>query len=48
LIVEYLPKGSPDLSALKECWRREGKDDLLVSKLSQVCKTKNSSYYKLL
>jgi transposase len=31
MIVEYLPKGSPDLSAVEECWR-QGKDDLLVSK----------------
>jgi len=31
MIVEYLPKGSPDLSAVEECWR-QGKNDLLVSK----------------
>jgi transposase len=31
MIVEYLPKGSRDLSAIEECWR-QGKDDLLVSK----------------
>jgi transposase len=29
--VEYLPKGSPEFSAVEECWR-QGKDDLLVSK----------------
>ena len=29
--VEYLPKGSPGLSAVEECWRK-GKDDLLVSR----------------
>jgi len=29
--VEYLPKGSPEFSAVEECWK-EGKDDLLVSK----------------
>ncbi|MBV9176718.1 MAG: transposase [Nitrososphaeraceae archaeon] len=29
MIVEYLPKGSPDLSAVEECWR-QGKDDLLL------------------
>ena len=27
----YLPKGSPELSAVEECWK-QGKDDLLVSK----------------
>ena len=27
----YLPKGSPEFSALEECWK-QGKDDLLVSK----------------
>jgi transposase len=32
LIVEYLPKGSPELSAVEQYWRRQGKDDLLVSK----------------
>src|SRR5437763_6035133 len=31
MIVEYLPKGSPNLSAVEECWR-QGKNDLLVSK----------------
>jgi transposase len=31
MIVEYLPKGSPELSAVEQCWR-QGKDDLLVSK----------------
>ena len=31
MIVEYLPKGSPDLSAVEGCWK-QGKDDLLVSK----------------
>ena len=32
MIVEYyLPKGSPELSAVEECWK-QGKDDLLVSK----------------
>jgi hypothetical protein len=31
MIVEYLPKGSPELSAVEEC-SRQGKDDLLVSK----------------
>jgi transposase len=31
MIVEYLPKGSPEFSAVEECWR-QGKDDLLVSK----------------
>ena len=30
MIVEYLPKGSPNLSAVEECWR-QGKNDLLVS-----------------
>ena len=29
--VEYLPKGSPGLIAVEECWRK-GKDDLLVSR----------------
>ena len=29
--VEYLPKGSPGLSAVEECWRK-GKDDLLISR----------------
>ncbi|MGA8911895.1 MAG: transposase [Nitrososphaeraceae archaeon] len=29
--VEYLPKGSPGLSAVEECWR-QGKDELLVSR----------------
>jgi len=29
--VEYLPKGSPGLSAVEECWRK-GKDELLVSR----------------
>jgi transposase len=48
MIVEYLPKGSPYLSAVEECWR-QGKDDLFIGIkiLSQVCKSKNS-YYKLL
>jgi hypothetical protein len=33
MTVEYLPKGSPGLSAVEECWRGQGKDDyLLVSK----------------
>ncbi len=27
----YLPKGSPEFSAVEECWK-QGKDDLLVSK----------------
>jgi len=31
MIVEYLPKGSPELTAVEQCWR-QGKDDLLVSK----------------
>ena len=31
IIVEYLPKGSPEFSAVEECWK-QGKDDLLVSK----------------
>ena len=31
MIVEYLPKGSPELSAVEQCWR-QGKDDLLVSR----------------
>ena len=32
MTVEYcLPKGSPELSAVEECWK-QGKDDLLVSK----------------
>ncbi len=31
MIIEYLPKGSPELSAVEECWR-QGKDDLLISK----------------
>jgi len=29
--VEYLPKGSPGLGAVEECWRK-GKDELLVSR----------------
>ncbi len=29
--IEYLPKGSPGLSGVEECWRK-GKDDLLVSR----------------
>jgi transposase len=29
--VEYLPKGSPEFSAVEECWK-QGKDDLLVSR----------------
>ena len=31
MIVEYLPKGSPELSAVEQFWR-QGKDDLSVSK----------------
>ncbi len=31
MTVEYLPKGSPEFSAVEECWK-QGKDDLLVSK----------------
>ena len=30
-IEYYLPKGSPEFSAVEECWK-QGKDDLLVSK----------------
>ena len=29
--IEYLPKGSPEFSAVEECWR-QGKYDLLVSR----------------
>ena len=29
--VAYLPKGSPEFSAVEECWR-QGKYDLLVSR----------------
>jgi transposase len=29
--IAYLPKGSPEFSAVEECWR-QGKYDLLVSK----------------
>ena len=32
MIVEYLPKGSPELSAVEECWKQGKDDDLLVSK----------------
>jgi transposase len=46
MIVEYLPKGSADLSAVEQCWR-QGKDDLLVSKYYPRF-TKLNSYYKLL
>jgi transposase len=31
MTVEYLPKGSPEFSAVEECWK-QGKDDLLVSR----------------
>jgi transposase len=30
-IEYYLPKGSPETSAVEECWK-QGEDDLLVSK----------------
>jgi transposase len=47
-IVEYLPKGSPDLSAVEQCWR-QGKSDLLVSKYYPKftnLKTAIRSYYR--
>jgi hypothetical protein len=31
MTVEYLPRGSSELSAVEECWR-QGRDNLLVSK----------------
>lgn len=31
MLLEYLPKGSPEYDAVEEYWR-QGKDDLLVSK----------------
>jgi hypothetical protein len=46
--VEYLPKGSPEFNAVKECWR-EGKDDLLVSRYSpkfQNLKKNIAEYYR--
>jgi transposase len=48
IIVEYLPKGSPELSAVEECWR-QGKDDLLVSKYYPrfaKLKTAITNYYR--
>jgi len=48
MIVEYLPKGSPELSAVEECWR-QGKDDLLVSKYYPRftdLKTAIANYYR--
>ena len=43
----YLPKGSPELSAVEECWK-QGKDDLLVSKYYPSFTNLKSSYYRLL
>ena len=46
--VEYLPKGSPEFSAVEECWK-EGKDDLLVSKYYPRftnLKTAITNYYR--
>ncbi|MGC1932456.1 MAG: hypothetical protein WA667_26075 [Candidatus Nitrosopolaris sp.] len=34
MTVEYLPRGSSELSAVEECWR-QGKDNLLVSRYYQ-------------
>jgi len=48
MIIEYLPKGSPDLSAVEGCWR-QGKDDLLVSKYYPrftKLKTAITNYYR--
>jgi transposase len=48
MIVEYLLKGSPELSAVEECWR-QGKDDLLVSKYYPKftdLKTVIANYYR--
>jgi transposase len=48
MIVEYLPKGSPELSAVEQCWR-QGKDDLLVSKYYPRftnLKTAITNYYR--
>ena len=50
MIVEYLPKGSPNLSAVEECWR-QGKNDLLVSKYyprftNLNLKTAITNYYR--
>jgi transposase len=47
MIIEYLPKRSPDLSAVEECWR-QGKNDMLVSKYYPRFTNLKSSYYKLL
>src|SRR2546423_2030749 len=47
MTVEYLPKGSPELSAVEECWR-QGKDDL-VSKYYPRCtnlKDAITNYYR--
>ena len=44
----YLPKGSPEFSALEECWK-QGKDDLLVSKYYPRfinLKTAITNYYR--
>jgi hypothetical protein len=47
MTVEYHQKRLPEFSAVEECWK-QGKDDLLISKiLSQVYKSK-ISYYRLL
>jgi transposase len=49
MIVEYyLPKGSPELSAVEQCWK-QGKDDLLVSKYYPRftnLKTAITNYYR--
>jgi hypothetical protein len=46
--VIYFPKGSPELSAVEECWR-QGKDDLLLSKYYPgfaKLKTAITDYYR--
>src|SRR5690242_617646 len=48
MIFEYLPKVSPELSAVEQCWR-QGKDDLLVSKYYPRftnLKTAITNYYR--
>ncbi len=48
LIMVHLPKGSPELNAVEECWR-QGKYDLLVSKCYQRftdLKSTISRYYR--
>ena len=49
MIVEYLPKGSPEFCAVEECWK-QGKDDLLVSKYYPGfanLKTAITDYYRI-